>query len=261
MMRPRHLGLRGPSWLLATLLLGAATLLQPGLALDQLPQDGEALAEELRESVPPGEVDVQGMIRIRAGDGRRHSLPFHYQVLLTADGWQSIYETSGGGMTTPQRLTVVRRPGQPNQYLLETIAPGDGERVVTTLTGDEAMVPFAGSDFWLADLGLEFLHWPHHEIRRDLRITRRKGRPCQILESRTDTPSPGGYSRVVSWIDRETRQPIIAEAYGADGKRFKEFEVGGVTKVDGVWEIKNLEMRNLRSDSRSVLEFSYRQRE
>jgi hypothetical protein len=55
----------------------------------------------------------------------------------------------------------------------------------------------------------------------DLRITRRKGRPCQILESRTDTPSPEGYSRVVSWIDRETGQPIIAEAYGADGNPSK----------------------------------------
>jgi hypothetical protein len=260
MTQPRHSIVRGPFWLLAKLLLGAA-LIQAGLAQGNLPQEGQALAKELRESVPAGETDVQGMIRIRDGDGRRRSLPFQYQVRLTADGWRSIYETSGGGVTTPQRLTVVHRPGRPNEYILETIAAGEGERVVTQLTGDEAMVPFAGSDFWLADLGLEYLHWPHHVIRRDLRITRRKGRPCQILESRTDTPNPEGYSRVVSWIDRETGQPIIAEAYGADGKRFKEFEVGGVTKVDGVWELKNLEMRNLRFDSRSVLEFSYSQRE
>jgi hypothetical protein len=180
---------------------------------------------------------------------------------LTADGWHSVYETSGGGFTMPQRLTVVHRPGKPNRYILETAAPGDGDEVASTLAGDEAMVPFAGSDFWLADLGLEYLHWPHHVVRTDLRITRRKGRPCQILESHTDQPNPNGYSRVVSWIDRETGKPILAQAYGADGQPFKEFEVGGVTKVDGVWELKNLEMRNLRTDSRTVLEFSYRQQD
>jgi hypothetical protein len=254
--RPRH----RPSLLVGVMRFGLALLL-PGLVFANPSSEGQALAEELRESVPPREVDVQGMIRIRDGDGRRRSVPFHYRTRLTADGWQSIYETSGGGSTTPQRLIVLHRPGHRNHYILETTAPGDGEQVVSTLTADEAMVPFAGSDFWLADLGLEYLYWPNHVIRTDLRITRRKGRPCQILESRPDLPSPQGYGRVVSWIDRETGKPILAEAYGADGTPFKEFEVGGVTKVDGVWELKNLEMRNVRTDSRSVLEFSYRQPE
>ena len=26
------------------------------------------------------------------------------------------------------------------------------------------MTPFAGSDFWVADLGLEFFHWPEQKV-------------------------------------------------------------------------------------------------
>jgi hypothetical protein len=182
-------------------------------------------------------------------------------VVLVPGGWQSVYETTGGGWTSPQRLTVLHRPGQSNEYTLETVHAGGTEKVLTTFTGAEAHVPFAGSDFWLSDLALEYLHWPDHVLRDDLRITRRKGRPCRVLESRTNNPGTNGYARVLSWIDRETGKPILAEAFDANGDPFKEFEVGGVTKVDGVWELKNLEMRNVRTDSRSIFEFIYRQPE
>jgi hypothetical protein len=84
---PRYgLGLRSPSWFLTTLLLGAAALLRartcPRPTAPRARRELKPLAEELRESVPSGEAhgDVQGMIRIRDGDGRRRSLPFHYRV-------------------------------------------------------------------------------------------------------------------------------------------------------------------------------------
>lgn len=123
------------------------------------------------------------------------------------------------------------------------------------------MVPFASSDFWLADLGLQFLHWPQQRIVQEARIRMRKGRPCRVLESRNPVAGAKGYVRVVSWIDRETGKPILAEAYGAEGKLMKEFEIGGVTRVNGVWQLKNLEMRNVVEDSVTVLEFQYEQKE
>ena len=58
----------------------------------------------------------------------------------------------------------------------------------------------------------------------------------------------------------EKRQPILAQAYGPDNKLIKEFEIGSVMKVNGQWELKNMEMRNSRTDSATVLEFSYEQR-
>jgi hypothetical protein len=240
--------------------LACGTICGPAGADDGF-DEGQALAAELRGAPPTESVEVRGLIRVRQPRLARRSYPFTYRVELVANDWCSIYETTGGPGVDPQRVTVVRRPDGPNRYRLEITPSGGTEAVGSWLEGDGAMIPFAGSDFWLADLGLDYLHWPEQRLMKELRIRMRKGRPCQILESRNPNPPPRGYSRVISWVDRETGKPILAEAYGADGRLLKEFEVGGVTKVDGVWELKNLEMRNVRDDSRTILEFNYRQSE
>jgi hypothetical protein len=224
-------------------------------------EEGQALATDLRNSGPTEPVEVRGTIRFRDGYGHRRNLPFHFRVLPTSEGWSEVYETPGDDDVSGQRLTVVHRYGEPNVYQLETLTKGGQASSNVKLTGLEAMVPFAGSDFWLVDLGLEYLHWPRHRIVEELKIQRRKGRPCYVLESELPDGPSFAYTRVLSWIDRETGKPILAQAYDPEGKLFKEFEVGGVTKVEGVWELKNLEMRNLRADSRTVLEFTYRERQ
>ena len=82
------------------------------------------------------------------------------------------------------------------------------------------MSPFAGSDFWIADLGLEFFHWPEQKI---LKKEFRRGRGCMVLESTNPNPSTNGYSRVDSWIDKESGGIVQAKAYDAKGKLLKEF--------------------------------------
>jgi hypothetical protein len=242
-------------WVLM-LLHGAEVAAQP----DEY-EEGRALAAELRQSMPLPAAEARGLIRLRQPDLGRRTVPFTFRAEVTEDEWRTIYETPGGSGVSAQRLTLIQGLNRPNVYELETTPIGGGEAVRTRLTGADAMVPFAGSDFWLSDLGLEFLHWPEHRIVREARIRMRKGRPCQVLESRNPDATALGYARVVSWVDRETGKPILAEAYGADGRLLKEFEVGGVTKVQGAWELKNLEMRNVRQDSRTLLEFIYHQRE
>ena len=88
----------------------------------------------------------------------------------------------------------------------------------------------------------------------------RRGRPCYVLESRNPNPPPRGYARVVSWIDRESAAKdgggiILAEAYGADNRKLKEFSLGPFTKVRGQWELKWMEIVNVRANSRTRLEF------
>ena len=244
----------------ATLVLLATLAPAPRLSADDF-EDGQSLAAELRQSRPTQPVDVQGVIRRRNAEGYRTNIPFHYRLILGSNEWRSVYETTAVAGLGPQKLTVRHAENEANQYRLESTPAGGTEALVTNLTGPGAMVSFAGSDFWLADLGLDFLHWPQHRIVEEVRIRMRKGRPCQILESRNPAPDAQGYNRVISWIDRETGKPIIAEAYAPDGRLLKEFEVGGVTKVGGVWELKNLEIRNLREDSRTILEFTYHQKE
>jgi hypothetical protein len=220
-------------------------------------EEGQKLAAELRLSRPAGDLAISGLLKVRAADGGRAKIPFHYRFISGEKTWQNIYETEGGGRFAGETLTVIHTVGEPNRYLVSRRSNGSA---VEPVTGDKAMVPFGNSDFWLADLGLEYLHWPEQRIVHEAKIKMRKGRPCKVLESINTRPAAAGYTRVRSWIDIEKEQPILAEAYGPDDKLIKEFEIGSVTKVNGQWELKNMEMRDAKTDSQTVFEFHYEQK-
>lgn len=248
-MSPRHLS----AFLALTLLVPRTS----GEAADNSPisdPEGETLAAQLRLSKPVEDFEVQGVLEIRASDGRRSRLPVRFQTLVGKDRWSAVYEVLPGGGSPVQKLTIEHKPDQAPLYLLRQADPGaNGFR---KLSGEQAMVPFAGSDFWLADFGFEFLQWPQQ---RSLKIKNamRKGRPCRVLESTNPQPTKDAYSRVVSWIDRETDGLILADAYGPDGKILKHFSIGSITKVNDRWELKNMEIRNEKTDSRTRIEFDF----
>jgi hypothetical protein len=113
--------------------------------------------------------------------------------------------------------------------------------------------PFAGSDFWACDLGLDFLHWPNQRVPRH---EFRSSVSCWVLESSTPNPAPGGYARVVSWVTVEYGEALIhAEAYDKAGKRMKEFSIGSLEKVNGQRELKNMKIRNVRTGQETELKF------
>jgi hypothetical protein len=115
------------------------------------------------------------------------------------------------------------------------------------------MVSFAGSDFWLADLGLEFLHWPEQRLlRKELRV----GRLCDVLESINPEPVPGGYSRVVCWLDRETGGILHADAYDIGKELLKKFEPKELKKVQGQYMLEEMEIRNHQTGTRTRVEFN-----
>jgi hypothetical protein len=121
------------------------------------------------------------------------------------------------------------------------------------LTGDQIMASFAGSDFWICDLGLEFLHWPEQKV---LRGDTARGQLCKVLESTNPNPSTNGYSRVLCWIDNETLGIVEAEAYDAKNKKLKEFYPKDFQKdkATGQWQVGSMEIDNVQTGSRTRLE-------
>jgi hypothetical protein len=219
--------------------------------------EADALITEMHSRVPERATAVYGTMRIR--EGRRVTeVPLKYTVVPDAAGWRGIYQTQPAGDRIAEELTIVYRPGEPNTYIHQRHAPlASGQPEPRTLTGEEAFVPFASSDYWLADLGMEFFHWPMQRLVRDARITMRKGRACKVIESTNPNPAGTGYSRVVSWVDAEYLVPIYAEAFDQAGKRFKLFSLKGFKRVNGSWEPKELELANERNDTRTRLEFTF----
>ena len=215
-------------------------------------REGRLFVEQLLQQQPAENSTFNGVLQIRDGKGRRAAIPVKCLVIVTAANWQSVYEAlpeTNAAKTI--RLTVTHDGENPNQYeLAESIG---GAQPVTTekaLTGAETMIPFAGSDFWVADLGMDFFHWPGQKI---LKKELRSSQSCTVLESTNPDAKSAGYVRVVSWIGTETGGIIHADAYDANRKLLKEFSPKVVKKVNGQWQLQEMEISNAQTGSRTRL--------
>ncbi|MEY2428214.1 MAG: hypothetical protein QOJ40_1099 [Verrucomicrobiota bacterium] len=210
---------------------------------------GRELAAQLRGQKPGENSSTRGWLKIRNDGGKLLEVPANFQIIITPTNWLSVYETTASSNRSGTvKLTVVCADNQPNQYLLCESSAAAPRKVA----GNEAMIPFAGSDFWLADFGREFLYWPKQRL---LRKQVHRSRSCQQLESINPAPVPGGYARVLSWIDTETGGIMDAEAFDARGDTIKRFSIRGFKKVRGQYELEEMEISNRKTGSRTRIEF------
>ena len=220
---------------------GLLSLLSPANAETSEEMDareGMEFAARLASGRPERSFTNQAVLRVRDASGRKEPVPLQIITRIESESeWSVIYQVTGGSRT--ETLRIRHR--------------GSEMPIYEAGTRDTA---FAGSDFSGRDLALEFYHWPVQRMIRRPKPEMRKGRPCRILESVTSDPT-SPYVRVRSWIDLEHLQPLIAEAYDARGNLVKEFTVGSVRKVEGNWELKDLEMVGEKSGSQTKLEFLF----
>jgi len=220
-------------------------------------QEGRALVAKLLAQEPDQNVTNTGWVRIRDAAGKEREIPMRFEIASAATHWASVYETlpSAGG-PGGMRLTVIHSGEQPNRYeLLDPAAAGATNAVPNQLTRDQIMVPFAGSDFWVADLGLEFLHWPIQRLLERNAISHHKA--CRKLESINPAPVPGGYARVVSCFMIESPHGLLhADAYDAQGELLKRFDPKSLEKVQGEYQLEEIEMRNRKTGTQTVIKFN-----
>ncbi len=212
--------------------------------------EGMALARELRRHPPT--LNTSGTLRQRDSKGKwKPTLPVALEVRGDDAEWESFYRVFAPSGALMETLVVSHSLSGTNHYRHRQFGKAaDADN--RTLLGSEAAVPLVDSDFWLCDLGLEFLSWPAQRI---VRTEMRKGRSCRVLESRNPKPGGPAYARVLSWIDIESGGLMRAEAFDAAGKRIKEFNIGSLQKVGGRYQLKSMEIRNDRTDARTRLEF------
>jgi hypothetical protein len=217
--------------------------------------EGFRLAQKMREMWPAEDFVQQGVLKIFRKPAKPLEIPVRCRTVVTETNWSVTYSTEGKNNFAVEAFMVVHALRQPNEYrVLAGDAGQTNENKV--LSGQGAWIPFAGSDFWLADLGLEFLHWPTQRI---LKKEMRRSCFCLVLESVNPQPAPGAYSRVVSWIDKDSRGIVHADAYDANGTVLKEFSPKDLTKIKGQWQVGELRIRNRHTDSRTRLEFDFKE--
>jgi hypothetical protein len=213
---------------------------------------GRQLAQRLLEMRPSTNAFQVGIINIRNEKGISTNLSLQVGISVSAGGWSSSYTAAlaGGGS---ELLTIIHADKSTNSYSLYDCFDGwGGDCDMGRHLSVAEDTSFTHSDFWAYDLGLEFLYWPVQKI---LHGDTARGRLCKVLESTNPNPSPHGYSHVDSWIDNETPGILHAEAYDASGKLLKLFDPKSFMKVNGQWEVQDMEIRNVQTGSRTRLEF------
>jgi Outer membrane lipoprotein-sorting protein len=215
---------------------------------------GQQLTQKMlnRLAQPPTENATHtGVLKIRNPTGKTAEIPIKCDIVLTATNWYTDYETlPSGNSAACQALIIRHNPLSPQALSYSTGGMEDSELKQPAISGTS--LPFAGSDFLVGDLSLEFLHWPEQKV---VKQETHRTRNCTVLESTNPNPAANGYSRVVSWVDNESLGIVEAYAYDASGKKIKDFYPKDFKKVDGQWQVQTLVMENIQTGSRSRLEF------
>ena len=209
------------------------------------PKTGDEVARQLRNMQPEGNKQVSGTLIIN----KHQKIPVVCNVVAGGNSWKVIYETRPNSGGPAEKFVTVHTLNGPNQYFYSR---GGKSSEPKPLAANQTAIPFAGSDFWLSELGFEFLHWPSQ---KKLKGEMRLGQPCYVLES--INPKAPVVVRVKSYIDKESGGILVAEGYDRNKKKIKEFTLGGGSfkKVNGQWQLKKMKIESPREDSETVLEF------
>jgi YD repeat-containing protein len=217
---------------------------------------GRNLAQQLLEQTPATNFTQNGILKIRGKNGETVNVYLAITTRVNADDYLVDYDARTNSNSLPiEQLEIIKSTMHPTIYYSSQHHAGMIESGIyggSLLRGGETMIPFADSDFWLCDLGLEFFHWPEQKI---LKKEVKRSRGCTVLESTNPHPSANGYSRVVSWIDTESGGIVQAYAYDAQGKLLKEFYPKNIEKVNGQYQVQEMDMINDQTGSRTRLEF------
>jgi hypothetical protein len=220
---------------------------------------GSVLVQKILAQQPEEGSTNLGILKFKDAKGKLGEVSVRFIIKVRPTNWVSVFQGIESKAEAADKLAIIHEASQTNKYaVVHVCGPGitfsqlDAWGMQPFLEEDEKIVPFCRSDFTAMDLGLEFFHWPGQKI---LKKENRRTRACNVLESTNPNPSTNSYSRVVTWIDQESGGIVFAEAYDASGKKLKEFEPKSFKKVNGQWELKDMEIRNVQTRSRTRIEF------
>ncbi len=236
---------------------GQSSILVTNLAEQRT--EGKKFVQELLSLKPGTNSVAKGFINIRKPKQKTVKVPVQFNINITSDDWQTIYRAHPNA-TTQIMLMTIRAEGRPDQIFLfedkSTNTDSNANHIQPPLNGNETMIPFANSDFWVVDLCLDFLRWPEQRmIRKEMRSVGGAGIFCKVIESINPQPASNSYSRVVSWIKHDAPAIVHADAYDAKNNLLKVFDPKAVEKVDGEYQLREMEMRNVQTKSVTRIEF------
>jgi hypothetical protein len=122
--------------------------------------------------------------------------------------------------------------------------------LVKRISTDDKRSSFVGSDFTYEDVSSRDLEDEIHALVRQEDFD---GRPTYVVESNPKVQF--GYSRRVSWIDRERWLPLKEEYFDARNEPLRTYTADKVERIGGQWAVTVRTMKNLQSGHRTEVVF------
>lgn len=109
---------------------------------------------------------------------------------------------------------------------------------------------FMGSDFTYDDMGDRNIDEDTHKLLGEETV---EGKKCWKLES-TSKDKRDIYSKRISWIRQDIYIPLKVDYYDHEGKLHRQLKLSNINKVDGIWVAQKMEMENVQTHHKTVLE-------
>jgi outer membrane lipoprotein-sorting protein len=228
-----------------------------------------ASAQSARAEVSGEEIMQKNFVATKVADSTSNTT-FR---LITASGQERVRETDGetkliGGTTDNRRLVNFLSPAdvRGTKTLLVEHSGSDDDiwiylpamKKVRRLVASNKKDSFAGTDFSYGDvIGHKVEDW-NHKLLREERIA---GRECYVVEStpkRAEIADNSGYSRRISWIDKESYVALRGEIYDPNGELLKRTSAEDVQRVDaqnGKYQPMRLTSENVQTGHKTIIEF------
>ncbi len=112
---------------------------------------------------------------------------------------------------------------------------------------------FLGTDFTYADLGFSFMR--SHTTYRVVGEEQHAGSAAYKVEEKF-LPGQMFYSRIVSWIAKDTMLPLERDYYDPSGKQWKKETFDSVSVISGMPTVMHVQMKDLEANTSSDLNLS-----
>lgn len=193
--------------------------------------------------------------------------------LVNSNGQERIRETTGQtklipGTTDNMRVVTFLSPSDvkgTKTLLIEHSGKDDdiwiylpALKKVRRLVSNNKKDSFVGTDFSYGDV---IGHRPEDWVHKIVKEEKIEGKDCWVIESVTKSETVkenSGYSKRISWVDKESFVSMKGEAYDVSGQLLKKFTAKNIQKVDAKnnkWQPMYLEAENVQSNHKTILEF------
>ncbi|MEN8135910.1 MAG: outer membrane lipoprotein-sorting protein [Thermodesulfobacteriota bacterium] len=110
---------------------------------------------------------------------------------------------------------------------------------------------FMGTDFTYYDLAERE---PDEENHKLLKIEELNNRLCYVVETKPKENVDDGYSKKISWVDKERFTKMRIKYYNKAGRFVKQFDPAKWEKIDGIWTARQLVMEDFSREHKTTID-------